>query len=96
MAVNQHHLVSAEKYIQRASTLAHGADAHLQSAADSLASLNKERLDADACQQLLTLRGIVAQLQTKAAYACALYAGLEQVDPNSVVGYSPTGLERAL
>jgi hypothetical protein len=53
-------------------------------------------LDAKNLPRLELLRRKLFTLQALARHGLAFHIGLEQLDQTSVVGYTPTGLERAL
>jgi hypothetical protein len=53
-------------------------------------------LKTDTLKRLAALRQQATALQAVARYRLALHVGLDQLDQTSIIGYSPTGLERAL
>lgn len=79
---------------------AQDCEAELQQAAEQLArlaqSLQQSLGDPVVRDRLQLLRNNVLLVQAKMKHGVAFYTGLQQADPDSVIGYTATGVERAL
>ncbi len=90
-------LALAEASIRRAPSSLPASEAVLDEASVLLRSARSRRpLDEETLARLKVLRGELFKLQVLARHGAALYIGLDQFDEASVIGYTPTGLERAL
>jgi hypothetical protein len=90
-------LTMAEISVRRAANSPPTSESDLAEAVTYLQSaLTGIPLDNEALGRLKALRQEVTALQAVARAGAALYFGLDQLEQAAVIGYTPTGLERAL
>jgi len=90
-------LTRAEESVHRAAASLPASEADLETAAEHLRTAPfRTPLDHQTLQRLDGLRRELMTLQILSRHGIALHVGLEQLDQNSVIGYTPSGLEHAL
>jgi len=91
-------LTSAEDCVERAAqSILSGSAADLEEAHTHLSKARTDiPLDEEVLLRLDTLREKLTALHARARLGFAFHVGLDQLDQRSIIGYSPTGLERAL